>query len=77
MAKRNLTLQLEDDVISRAKVVAAKRGTSISGLVAAQLQELVERDSRYEDAMGRALDALRGATRRSGRRWSREDLHAR
>ena len=31
MSKRNLTVQLDDDVIHRAKVIAAKRGTSVSG----------------------------------------------
>jgi hypothetical protein len=35
--KRNVTLQLDDHVIRRAKVLAAKRGTSVSGLVAAEL----------------------------------------
>ncbi len=77
MARRNLTVQLDEDVIRRAKVVAAKRGTSISGLVARQLEDLVERDSRYEEAMRRAVDALRTAARRGGRRWRREELHDR
>lgn len=75
MARRNLTLQLDESVIKRAKVAAAKRGTSISGLVAQQLEELVERDSRYEEAMRRALDALREPARRGGRRWQRDDLY--
>jgi predicted HicB family RNase H-like nuclease len=39
MVRRNLTLQLDEDVIRRAKVVAAKRGTSVSGLVARELEE--------------------------------------
>lgn len=34
MAKRNLTVQLDEEVIHGAKVAAAKRGTSVSGLVA-------------------------------------------
>jgi hypothetical protein len=44
MAKRSLTVQLDDDVIHRAKVTAAKRGTSVSGLVAQQLQRLADSD---------------------------------
>jgi hypothetical protein len=34
MAKTNLTLQLDEDVIRRPRIVAAKRGTSVSALVA-------------------------------------------
>jgi hypothetical protein len=34
MARRNLTLQLDEAVIRKARVLAARRGTSISGLVA-------------------------------------------
>ena len=77
MARRNLTLQLEADVIKRAKVIAAKRGTSISGLVTRQLEDLVEQDARYDEAMRRALDALDRAAPRGGKRWTREELHER
>jgi hypothetical protein len=48
MARRNLPLQLDEDVIRRAKVLAAKRGTSVSGLVARLLAELVAQDARYK-----------------------------
>jgi Family of unknown function (DUF6364) len=34
VARRNLTVQLDEDVIRQAKVLAARRGTSVSGLVA-------------------------------------------
>jgi hypothetical protein len=77
MAKRNLTVQLDDDVIRQAKVVAAKRGTSVSTLVAAELARLVADDQRYEEARQRARRALAGATARSGRRWQRDELHRR
>ncbi len=53
MARRNLTLQLDEDVIRQAKVLAAKRGTSVSGLVARELEELVAQDARYEEAWRR------------------------
>lgn len=77
MARRNLTLQLDEDVIRRAKVVAARRGTSVSGLVAQELEEMVERDARFEEAKERAFRALGTATGRGGPRWSREELHER
>ena len=77
MTKRNLTVQLDDDVIKQAKVLAARRGTSVSTLVAAEIERLVAADDRYEDAYRRAQRALAGATSRGGRRWRRDDLYDR
>ena len=75
--KRNVTVQLDDEVIRAAKVLAAKRGTSVSGLVAAELERLVAEDERYEESWRRARKAMGDATERGGRRWEREDLHER
>lgn len=72
-----MTVQLDDDVIRQAKVLAAKRGTSVSTLVAGELERLVADDERYEDAWRRAQRALTGATSRGGRRWQRDELHER
>lgn len=77
MSKRNLTVELDDELIKKAKVVAAKRGTSVSRLVATQLADLVEDDVRYEEARERALKALANAKPRGGRNWRREDLYQR
>lgn len=75
MAKRNLTVQLDDNVIHRAKVAAAKRGTSVSGLVTQELERLVDADDRFEDAQRRAERALGRAQPRGGRHWTRGELH--
>lgn len=77
MAKRNLTVELDDEMIRKAKVVAAKRGTSVSRLVANKLEDLIEADVRYEEARERALKALANAKPRGGRSWRREELHQR
>jgi hypothetical protein len=77
MAKANLTLQLDEDTIRRARIVAAKRGTSVSALVARELAGLVEQDARYEEARGRAADLIRAATPHGGRSWRRDELHDR
>jgi len=77
MAKRNLTVQLDDEVIRQAKVLAAKRGTSVSTLVASELERLVADDERYEQAWRRARRALGRAEPRGGRRWHRDELHER
>lgn len=77
MAKRNLTVRLDDAVIHHAKVLAAQRGTSVSTLVAVELERLVADDDRYKEARQRAERALAGAKPRGGRRWERDELHAR
>jgi len=77
MAKANLTLQLDEDVIKRARIVAAKRGTSVSALVARELDGLVERDERYEEASRRAKELMARAAPRGGRSWGRDELHDR
>ncbi|MGH2726041.1 MAG: DUF6364 family protein [Actinomycetota bacterium] len=77
MARRNVTVQLEEGTIRKAKVVAAKRGTSVSGLVARQIEDLVEADARYEEAWRRARKSMSEAASRGGRNWARDDLYDR
>lgn len=77
MSKQNLTVQLDAAVIRRARIVAAKRGTSVSALVARELDELVAADARYEEAWQRAIELMAGATARGGRTWERSELHER
>ncbi len=77
MAKRNLTIQLDEATIRHAKIVAAHRGMSLSGLVAQQLNELAEADERYERARAVALEALADATGRGSPSWRREELYER
>jgi hypothetical protein len=75
MAKRNLTVQLDEVTIRHAKIVAARRGMSLSSLVAQQLGELAEADERYERARADALGALAEATGGGTPRWRREELY--
>jgi Family of unknown function (DUF6364) len=77
MAKRNLTIQLDEATIRRAKIVAARHGLSLSSLVAQQLNELAEADQRYERARAVALGALSDVTGGGAPAWSREELYDR
>jgi Family of unknown function (DUF6364) len=77
MSKRNLTIQLDEATIRHARVAAAHRGMSLSGLVAQQLSRLVEADERYERARSVALEAMSEAADRGAPRWNREELHER
>ena len=76
--KTNLTLRVDADLIREAKVLAAQRGTSVSRLLAQQLEELVRRDRSYEAAKRRALSRLaRGYDLGWTRPASRDELHER
>ena len=45
--KQNLTVQLDTVTIRKARILAAKRGTSVSAMVAAQIQESVDAEEAY------------------------------
>ena len=80
MEQRNLTLKLDADLYKEVKVLAAKRDTSISALVADKLTELVEEESGYAAAQVRALSLLEQgfALGTKGKvTWSRDALHER
>ena len=56
--QRNLTVKLDEATIRKAKVVAAKRETSVSRLVADEIARLVHEDDAYEQARIEALADL-------------------
>jgi hypothetical protein len=78
VAKANLTIKLDKALIREARVLAAERGTSISALVAAKLEEAVRERKGYEEAKKHALSILR---ERRPLHWdrpkSRDELHER
>lgn len=50
--RREISPFSDENVIQQAEVLAARRGTSVSTLVAAELERLVADDDRYEAAFG-------------------------
>lgn len=76
--KQNVTVSLNVEIIRKAKVLAAKRSTSISGMLAEQIESLVNEDEAQERAAGSAIDRMeRGLHLGGGRLVSREKLHDR
>ena len=57
--KSNITLKLDRDLLRRVKVIAAERDTSVSALVAEQLEKAVRERDGYEQAKRRALATLK------------------
>ena len=56
--KQNLTISLDPKLIRKARILAAKQGTSISNFLAKQIQTLVGEDDAYETAKRQALALL-------------------
>lgn len=76
--KRNVTVSLTPQTIQKAKVLAAKHSTSISGLLAQQIEVLVGAEEAYEQAERAALTLLeKGFHLGGGIHASREELHER
>ena len=59
----NITIRIEEETAREAKVLAARRGTSLSQLVAAQLKAVLKAvlkaDLRFDKARSRSLKRLR------------------
>jgi hypothetical protein len=76
--KTNITLKLDASLVQAIKVIAAKRGISVSALLTDKLEEEVQRNGEYEQAMKRALALMKES---SAYGWqkpkSRDELHER
>lgn len=76
--KRNLTVQLDTEVIRKARVLAAERSTSVSQLVADEIERLVGRRDAYQAAKRQALAMLsNGYHMGQGSLPAREELYDR
>jgi predicted transcriptional regulator len=76
--KTNITLKLDASLVRAIKIIAAKKGISVSALMAQKLEEEVQKNGDYEQAMKRALTFMRES---SALGWqkpkSRDELHER
>lgn len=76
-AKRNLTLSLPATLIRSAKVLAAKRGTSVNALVRESLEGMVRSEDTVQDALQRILSSAAEGLYQTTRKVSREELYDR
>jgi hypothetical protein len=65
--KTNIRLKIEADLLREARVLAAEEGTSISAMLAVQLEQLVRDGKGYHLAQKRALARLRRDSTCAGR----------
>ncbi len=76
--KQNVTVSLSREVLKKAKILAARRETSISGLLAQEIEFLVGQEEAYERAERQARALLEKGFRLGGAiRVSRHELHER
>jgi hypothetical protein len=76
--KRNVTISLSPETIRKARILAARRSTSISGLLAEQIETLTGEDEAYERAHRSALALLGKGFHLGGViSASRDELHER
>ena len=76
--KQNVTISLSRRVLKKAKVLAARRETSVSGLLAQEIEFLVSNEEAYERAERQALAFLDQGFHLGGvTRADRDKLHER
>ena len=76
--KQNVTISLDRKTIQKAKICAARRSTSIRGLLAHQIEILVGEEEAYEQAERQAMILLDQGFHLGGAiRFGRNELHER
>ncbi len=78
MEYQNVTISLPKEILRKAKHIAIDRQTSLSGLLAKTLEEIVHHEEAYQQAKQRQLSAmekgfdlgLKGKVF-----WARDELH--
>jgi hypothetical protein len=75
---KNITVSVPDDVYREARIRAAERGSSVSGLVAEYLQSLSEQDSEFTRLEAQQRQVQDQIVRfRAGDRLDRDEIHGR
>ena len=80
MERQNITLSLPKDLLQKAKILAVKKNTSLSGLLSEYIARMTNEEEAYQVAKTRHLRLLKkgfdfGLEGKIP--WKREDLHER
>jgi hypothetical protein len=75
--KHNVTVAIERGLLKKARSVAARRGLSVSALLAQELRELVAEDAQFTAARKRAMTLFSTPLALGADPLSREALHER
>lgn len=74
----NITLSVDEEVLSTVRRHAAERNTSVNGLVREYLTNIAAHDDRAAKARARMRQMSKQSTGRLGEKtWTRDELHDR
>ncbi len=75
---KNITLSVDENTLEKVRIVAAKKRTSINGLVREFLNSLVNKENASDEAREALLNlAKEQAGDMGNQRWDREKLYDR
>jgi len=74
----NVTVKIDDELLAKARLLAAQRNTSINAIVKQKLEEFVATDLKREATL-RGLEEFyeRSRARVGKKTWSRDEVHER
>ena len=76
--KQNITLSINKDLLRKAKILAAQKQTSISGMLSQELQKILDDSEEYELFKRKALININQGFHLGGKiAVSREEFHER
>lgn len=75
---KNITLSIDETVLEEARIYAAKRNTSVNGLVRDFLESIAKQEDRTERARRKLRELIDRSTLEVGDvTWKRDDLYDR
>lgn len=74
----NVTVKIDDELLAKARLLAAQRKTSINAIVKQKLEEFVATDLRREATLqGLEEFYARSRAKVGNKSWSRDEVHER
>ena len=75
---RNLTLNLSEEMIKSAKILAIEQNKSLSQMFREYFEHMVNHQTAYKQSVSQILKwSQKGLYALNGQKWSREDLYDR
>ncbi|HWR67011.1 MAG TPA: DUF6364 family protein, partial [Bellilinea sp.] len=77
---QNVTLSIPKEILRKAKILAVRKNTSLSGLLSQTLAAMVSEDEKFDQARQRMIKLMRKGLNlgtQGSISWTREDLHDR
>ena len=78
MRLANITLKIDDDILKKARLIAAEKKTSINAIIKERIEEFISQDLKKDTAL-KGLDSFfkRSKARIGNKTWTRSDIHER